>query len=412
MKNKKITTLLLHEEKRALKSYLLLFYITLFLYDFFYYYLYPKFIIKTEPGFGSSLSYWNYILFLLLIPVSYLLIKKNKLHTIKYLYLVVYMTCVAITDIILFTGETVEYRSGNAAELILILFSPIFISKGFYWTATITSILRYLIVGIFIQSATVVTPIAIICILSIIAYIFLKRSTSYIDALTSMYEELRNKEKLAFIGQIAASIGHEIKNPLASLKGFTQLQKEKDLEEEQQYYLIMEQEIDRINSIVNDLLLLGKPRSAKQFRKNNINEIIAYVISITQQLASQKEIELLFHVDDNMPTVLCDENQLKQVFINLIKNGIDAMNDGGVIRISSKMDEINTLSISIIDQGCGIRPSEMERLFDPFYTTKVDGTGLGLLVSKKIVEDHKGQIQVESEVNNGTMVEVILPIVQ
>ncbi|MEH7122613.1 ATP-binding protein [Bacillus sp. JJ1773] len=410
MNKVKVDYLLQNEEKRALSAYLLSFYITLALYDIFYYYLYPKFISNTEPGLIGPLSYWNYVIFISLIPVSYLLMKRNRLHIIKYLYILVYFGITALSDIIMFLGETGEYRSGNAAELILLLFSPIFINQRFYWTVVGVSLCRYLIVGIYIKSAAVVIPMAIISILSVIAYIFMRRFSSYIFALTSIHEEMRHKEKLAFIGQMAASIGHEIKNPLASLKGFTQLQKEK-YEDDQQYFSIMDQEIDRINSIVNDLLVLGKPRSP-HFQLKNINETLSYVISINQQLARQKGIALTLEFDENIPLVVCDENQLKQAFINLIKNGIDSMHNGGQLKVISSFQASKTLSICFIDQGCGINQSDMENLFAPFYTTKIDGTGLGLIVTKKIVEDHQGQLKIESEMNNGTKVEVILPIEQ
>ncbi|KAB2336338.1 two-component sensor histidine kinase [Cytobacillus depressus] len=410
MKKKNINSWLLREEKRALKVYLISFYITLVLYDFFYYYLFPKFILGMKPELDIPLVYWGYVILLGVLPVSFYLSRKGKQHSIKYLYIILYMAFAAFSDILQFTAESTEYRSGNAAELILILFSPIFINKRFFWVAFIASILRYLIVGVFIKSGAVVFPVALIIVLSVIAFIFLNRSYSFIRTLTNAYEELRHKEKLAFVGQMAASVGHEIKNPLASLKGFTQLQKEK-YTSDQQYFSIMEQEIDRINSIVNDLLLLGKPRPS-QFQKCDMKNNISYVISVTEQQASQKKIAFSIESDDQIPPIECDENQIKQVFMNLIKNGLDSMENGGEFRILLKLVADHKLSISFIDQGCGIPKSDLEKLFDPFYTTKQDGTGLGLLVSKKIVEDHQGEITVESKLNKGTKVEVILPIVQ
>lgn len=405
-----INTWLLHEEKRALKVYLLTFYITLVLYDFFSYYLYPTYILHAAPGLDSPLGYWSYVIIFGLIPVSYYLVKMGKQYAIKYVYIIVYMCLTTISDIILYSTKFSEYRSGNAAELILILFSPIFINKCFYWIVTIVSILRYLLTGLVIKSLAVATPIVLIIIFSVIAYILLNRFFSYIHALSSANEEIRHKEKLAFIGQMATTIGHEIRNPLASLKGFTQLQKEKHLQD-QKYFSIMEQEIERIDLIVNDLLLLGKPKST-QFQKSCVKDIISYVISITKGLATQKNITLSVEIDDSTPAIECVENQIKQVFINLIKNGLDSMDDGGLFKILLKYESRNEISISFIDHGCGINQSELDKLFIPFYTTKGDGTGLGLIVTKKIIEDHQGKIKIESELNKGTKVEVILPIVQ
>lgn len=410
MKKQNIHTWLLHEEKRALKMYLITFYITLVLYDFFYYYLYPKYILHSETGINSPLGYWNYVILFGLIPVAYYLVRKEKQHAIKYIYILVYMILTALSDIILFSSESGEYASGNAAELILILFSPIFINKCFYWVVTIVSISRYFIVGLLIHSMVVVIPIALIIIFSVIAYILLNRFNSYIYALTSANEELRHKEKLAFIGQMATSIGHEIRNPLASLKGFTQLQKEKYVQD-QKYFSIMEQEIERIDLIVNDLLLLGKPKNT-QFQKSCLKEIIFYVISITKQQANEKNISLSVEMDESIPLIECVENQIKQVCINLIKNGLDSMDNGGMFKILLKHELKNEISISFIDQGCGINQSELNKLFTPFYTTKGDGTGLGLIVTKKINEDHQGEIKIESELNRGSQVEVILPVAQ
>ncbi|WP_102272940.1 ATP-binding protein [Cytobacillus massiliigabonensis] len=410
MKKQNINTWLLHEEKRALKVYLLTFYITLVLYDFFYYYLYPKYIMHSAPGLNIPFGYWNYVVIFGLIPVAYYLVRMEKQQAIKYIYIFVYMILTAISDIIMYSAEYGVYRSGNAAELILILFSPIFINKCFYWIVTVVSILRYLVVGIVIHSLVVVIPVALIITFSVIAYILLNRFFSYIHALTSANEELRHKEKLAFIGQMATSIGHEIRNPLASLKGFTQLQKEKYIQD-QKYFSIMEQEIERIDLIVNDLLVLGKPKST-QFQKSCVKDIISYVISITKQQATEKNISFSVEMDDSIPLIECVENQIKQVFINLIKNGLDSMNIGGMFKILLKHESKNEISISFIDQGCGIDQSELDKLFIPFYTTKDDGTGLGLIVTKKIIEDHQGELKIDSVLNKGTTVKVILPIVQ
>ncbi|WP_350494544.1 ATP-binding protein [Cytobacillus solani] len=173
----------------------------------------------------------------------------------------------------------------------------------------------------------------------------------------------------------------------------------------------MEQEIERIDLIVNDLLLLGKPKNT-QFQKSCLKEIIFYVISITKQQANEKNISLSVEMDESIPLIECVENQIKQVCINLIKNGLDSMDNGGMFKILLKHELKNEISISFIDQGCGINQSELNKLFTPFYTTKGDGTGLGLIVTKKIIEDHQGEIKIESELNRGTQVEVILPVVQ
>jgi signal transduction histidine kinase len=244
----------------------------------------------------------------------------------------------------------------------------------------------------------------------VIAYILLIRFNSYINSLTTVYEELRQKEKLAVIGQMAAAIGHEIRNPLSSLRGFTQLQQER-YPNTNDFYPIMIQEIDRINSIVNDLMYLGKPRSI-QFEKASIEEIIAYTLSITQQQAEGHQVTVETLIAGPLPPIDCDEKQLKQVFINLIKNAIESMPEGGMVKISVKVLEKNKMSVSILDEGDGIADEDILNLGEPFFTTKKDGTGLGLMVTNQIISEHKGEVTFKSNLEKGTKVEVVLPINQ
>ncbi|MFS0862535.1 ATP-binding protein [Fredinandcohnia sp. 179-A 10B2 NHS] len=408
MRKINVHPLLLHEEKRAIKTYLFAFYVTLVLFDLFYYFFFKKYVAKVTPGFGNYLGYANYFFLLCLLVFSYFLFKKGNQHVIKYLHVAIYFSLAIIYDCTVFMEKPLEYASGNIAELILVLFSPIFINKRFFWFVSIGAISRYLIVGIVIHSKVVAIPTVLITVLAIIAYILLIRFSAYVNSLTKMHEELRHKEKLAFVGQMATTVGHEIKNPLSSLKGFTQLQREK-YPEDQYYFSIMDQEIDRINAIVNDLLLLGKPKSS-HFQQHQIRHIIDYVVSITEQQANKQNQKIVVEIDDGIPAIKIDDNQIKQVFINLIKNGLESMPKGGQLQIKVACKQGNWISICVIDQGSGISKEDMEHLFEPFFTTKNDGTGLGLMVSQKIIEDHNGKININSEVNKGTVMEVLLPI--
>jgi len=269
---------------------------------------------------------------------------------------------------------------------------------------------KEIILGLILQSMHVLMPIIIYIILSLIAYIVLNRFNSYITSLTGVYEELRQKEKLALIGQMAAGIGHEIRNPLSSLKGFAQLQHERN-PNTNEYYPIMIQEIDRINYIVNDLMYLGKPK-AINFEKARIEEIIAYTLSITQQQAEMQGVKIETFMEGPLPPIECDGQQLKQVFLNLIKNAIESMIEGGRIKINVKVVETQRMFISIQDEGCGIADSNILNLGEPFFTTKKDGTGLGLMVTNQIIKDHNGEFKIESDIRVGTEVKVTLPISQ
>ncbi|MEH7384468.1 ATP-binding protein [Bacillus sp. JJ1521] len=400
--------MLLHEEKHALKIYLTSFYITLILFDVVYYFIYKS--QEIAPGYSNKLGYLNYAFYFGLLVLSFYLFKRGKHTTIKYIYVITYFTLAIIYDYIVFYNNPTMYASGNAAEVILVLFSPLFINKRFFWVASIGAILRYIIVGILLHTSMVLLPIVLVLILSIIGYILLTRFNSYTKALTETHEELRNKEKLAFVGQMATTIGHEIRNPLASLKGFTQLQREKHKEDDLQYS-IMEQEIDRINSILNDLLVIGKPRQIN-VEQCNLKELLEYVISIIEQSEQGKNVEVELRMEASFPQIECDEKQMKQVFLNLIKNGFESMPEGGKLSIEGSQTVDDKVSIRICDEGCGIPKDVQEKLFQPFFTTKDYGTGLGLMVSRKIVEDHHGKIAIESNEGNGTKVEIILPISQ
>lgn len=219
---------------------------------------------------------------------------------------------------------------------------------------------------------------------------------------------LQKSEKLALLGQMAAGLAHEIRNPLTSIKGFIQLFKASHMQEE--YYDIVLSELDRINSIVSEFLVLAKP-SAAVFVKQDIKEIIHDVVTFVNSQLILSNVQISVELDNNLPMISCEVNQMKQVFLNLIKNAIEAMPDGGFIHIYGKEKGEGEISIQIIDQGIGIPKERISTLGEPFYTTKEKGTGLGLMTCFKIIESHHGKINIESKVNEGTMIQVILPTI-
>ncbi|MED4227375.1 ATP-binding protein [Neobacillus cucumis] len=337
-------------------------------------------------------------------------LKKGNPFIVKYIYIYSYLGIDFVDTLMSYWGTKVPYSSGNIVEILFFLFSPIFVNKRYFWVVSLGLIGKEVILGLILQSMQVLMTIVIYIILALIAYTVLIRFNSYIKSLTNAYEELRQKEKLAVIGQMAAGIAHEIRNPLSSLKGFTQLQHER-FPDTNDYYPIMIQEIDRINSIVDDLMYIGKPKKI-MFEKASIEEIVAYTLSIIQYQAERQGITIETIMAGPLPPLHCDEKQLKQVFINLIKNAIEAMPDGGRIQIHVKViDKQQKLTISIQDEGVGIANENILNLGEPFFTTKKDGTGLGLMVTNQIINDHFGEIKIESFLNVGTKVIVILPII-
>ncbi|MED1865135.1 PAS domain S-box protein [Fictibacillus nanhaiensis] len=221
-------------------------------------------------------------------------------------------------------------------------------------------------------------------------------------------EELMLKsEKLSVLGELAAGVAHEIRNPLTSLKGFTKLLSDADDVIRLEYLRIMESELNRINDIVGELMLVAKPQ-AVSFEHTNIQELIYSVVRLLETQAIMKNIQIWVNISDNIPLVYGVENQLKQLFINLLKNAIESMDKDGEIHI-----KIGTRNDSVLlelkDQGCGIPDERLKTLGEPFYTTKEKGTGLGLMVCFKIIEEHGGAIQFSSVENEGTKVEIELP---
>lgn len=221
-------------------------------------------------------------------------------------------------------------------------------------------------------------------------------------------ELILRTEKLSVIGELAASIAHEIRNPLTSLKGFIQyLQPE--ISDNSVITDIMLSELDRINFIVSELLVLAKPQNL-HVKPIILHSIIENVVNFLESEANLKNVEIMKKFGNTSVVINCEENQLKQVFINIMKNSLDAISANGKISIQTKLLSDNQVLIRFSDNGCGISPELLPRLGEPFYTTKEKGTGLGLLVSNKIIKDHQGSINITSEINKGTIVDITLPI--
>ncbi|KAB2331375.1 PAS domain-containing sensor histidine kinase [Bacillus mesophilum] len=222
-------------------------------------------------------------------------------------------------------------------------------------------------------------------------------------------ELLLNSEKLSLAGQLAASIAHEIRNPLTAIKGFHQLMKSEN-NGKPFYFEVLTDEMNRIELILSELLLLAKPQ-AKQLSQVDLRALLERVCILMESQMHLHNIEVELKCEEDVVTLInCNENQIKQIFINFLKNAIEAMPNGGqVIIMADNIDEDSVL-FRIIDQGIGIPEDKLERIGEPFYTTKERGTGLGLMVCRKIIEDHQGSLNITSRLNKGTTVEVLLPL--
>lgn len=223
-------------------------------------------------------------------------------------------------------------------------------------------------------------------------------------------ELLIRSEKLSAMGQLAASIVHEIRNPLTSLMGFLQLMKANP-SVNQEYYHIMYDEMMRINSITNELLFLAKPQTTN-IREEDIEGCLTDVTTLMNSQANLNNIEIRLQIDENLPKIQGDASQLKQVFINILKNGIESMEDkkSGIIHVSAYQSDVNRIHVSFKDQGKGLSEEQIKHIGEPFYTTKKQGTGLGMLMTKNIIKNHNGELKIDSEVGIGTTIHVSLPV--
>ncbi|MFD4706422.1 PAS domain S-box protein [Gottfriedia sp. NPDC058432] len=220
---------------------------------------------------------------------------------------------------------------------------------------------------------------------------------------------LQNTEKLSVAGQLAAGIAHEIRNPITSIKGFIYLMKN-GFGDKEEYFKVMSSECERIEGILSELLILAKPQINK-LEQTDIHMLLTQIIVLLKTEAIMNNVEIITEFLKEDLQINCDENQMKQVFINFIKNAIEAMKKGGNLTIQTQKRDEKKLMIQIIDEGGGMSEETISKLGQPFYTTKQKGTGLGFMISKKIIDNHFGEVHIESEVNKGTTIEVIIPLV-
>jgi signal transduction histidine kinase len=235
----------------------------------------------------------------------------------------------------------------------------------------------------------------------------LKKSKSYI----------RRADRLASLGTLTAGIAHEIRNPLVAIKTFTQLLPERiDDDEFRNHFLsIASGEVDRISALVTELLEFARPSEPK-FELEDINGILDGMILLVSTETKSKRIDILKNYASDLSPITLDREQMKQVFLNMLLNAIEATPENGKIYVKTrsypKLEGEPYIQIEFTDTGCGIRPEYLEDIFTPFFTTKEKGSGLGLSISNQIVQDHKGYIDVESQVSKGTSFFINLPLHQ
>ena len=241
--------------------------------------------------------------------------------------------------------------------------------------------------------------------------------TQDLTPLREMEESVRRSERFAGIGKMAAGIAHEIRNPLASMSGSIQMLSQSGSLDHTGNRLmkIVLRETDRLNSLVTEFLQFARP-NPPEFEQIHLRHVLDEMILVFRYLhfsntpASRPDLDVNLRMESEIQ-IQADPRQLRQVFWNLLNNSVQAMPDGGTIDIVVEK-RAREVEVQVLDQGVGIPVDRLDRIFDPFYSTKKDGTGLGLALVHRIIEEHEGRIHVVSSPGEGTRFSVILPIKQ
>lgn len=226
-----------------------------------------------------------------------------------------------------------------------------------------------------------------------------------------LQEEIRKKEKLAALGGLAAGVAHEIRNPLSSIKGLASYFGNKFSEgsEDREASDVMVREVDRLDRVISELLYYARPSELK-VRNADINEMLEHSVRLVQQDAASRDIEIHWTGDRSLPGTMVDPDRFSQCLLNLYLNAIQAMDKGGTLSVRDYMNDSGEIVVEIEDTGKGIDPDNLDKIFDPYFTTKPSGTGLGLAIVHKIIEAHRGRITVASTQGKGTVFRIFLPV--
>jgi len=231
----------------------------------------------------------------------------------------------------------------------------------------------------------------------------------------ALKEHIRRQDRLAALGELSAGIAHEIRNPLGIIKGAAGILKKDSSSQPPRFdelCSVILEEVDRLNDVINDFLEFARPRPP-QFKPQNINELIRGTIQMTALQIEKNKICIHENLKSDLPLIMADEHQIHQVFLNLILNALQATDQGDSLEITTRhLKELNQIEIIFADTGIGIPEDNLNKVFNPFFTTKEQGTGLGLSVVSKIIENHHGKIFLASDAGRGTRFNIHLPVAE
>ena len=231
-------------------------------------------------------------------------------------------------------------------------------------------------------------------------------------------EQVRRADRLTALGTLVAGIAHEIRNPLMGVRGAAQLlQAESSFPPElKEYNEVIIREVDRLNSLVEGMLAFAQP-GPPRIVECNINQILEEILALEEPVLMRQGVTVRRIYDPQVPLIAADPDQTRQVFLNLLRNGGESMEEGGELTLETAYERrsprcfgLSVAVIKVIDQGPGLSPEARGHLFDPFFTTKPAGTGLGLAICHRIVDDHRGSIEIGESEEGGCAVTVLLPL--
>lgn len=224
--------------------------------------------------------------------------------------------------------------------------------------------------------------------------------------LQKAFDELQRRDRMTMLGQLAAGIAHEIRNPLGSIQGAIDIVESGDEAARREFIGIVRKEIDRLNGIVNHFLSFARPRPL-DLRPNDVNAVVRSLAQLVGKNAESQNVRIGLECGTLQPALI-DSEQLKAALMNIVLNGIHAMPRGGRLEISTSMNGAR-IRVAVTDEGGGIPVESHERLFEPFFTTRADGTGLGLAIARQTIENHGGTLRMASTGPTGTTFEVEVP---
>ena len=237
------------------------------------------------------------------------------------------------------------------------------------------------------------------------------------EMLSEVEAQLRHSERLSVMGELAASLAHEVRNPLGSIKGAAEILQDDYSKKNENYRFlqILIKEVDRLNQVIENFLSLAR-QQPPEITAVNLQEAIDSVVHIVSPKARKENVAIECHLPSEPIYIKADGNKLRQVLLNLLLNAMAASSGGGHVSIDSAMRNHGThpsrMELNIVDSGAGIPKENLQKIFKPFYTTKKTGTGLGLPITKRIAEEYNWELNLESKVGEGTRAQLCFPLIE